>query len=288
MKNGTDNDEPTSGNDDHSRFGDSLDDDVNEDESSNEQDDESMDKTSDETSSGSNWMKLTLFLLIAGLGAYLFIEYDLRSTFKDYFDNVIEPWIKAHPVTGPLAYIGIYIGAVVAFLPGSVITLAGGALFGPIWGTIIVSISSTIGAGIACLAGRFFVRGWVERRAGTHLDTIQEGIKEDGWRYVAFTRLVPIFPFNLQNYVYGVTRINFWTYLFVSWVAMLPGTFAYVYAGYATRVAAAGGTGVKKTFIIISVAAGVLILVSLIPKWLKSSDVVEVNPERTDSIDQEE
>jgi uncharacterized membrane protein YdjX (TVP38/TMEM64 family) len=260
---------------------------VDNEESSSEDQEESSGDGAEQKGGKQNWYKLILFLLVAALAAYLFIAFDLRTTFKDYFDNTIEPWIKAHPYTGPLAFIGIYIAAVVAFLPGSVITLAGGALFGPIWGTIIVSISSTVGAALAFLAGRFFVRGWVERQAGDRLDTIQEGIKQDGWRYVAFTRLVPIFPFNLQNYVYGMTRIGFWTYVFVSWVAMLPGTFAYVYAGYAAKVAAAGGTGVKKTLIIISIAAGVLILVSMIPKWLKSSDAVDVEPEPNEPADRE-
>lgn len=218
------------------------------------------------------------FLIISVL-VFLFVYFDLRTKFQTYFDGTIQPWIDAHPITGPLVYGVVYILAVVAFLPGSIVTLAGGALFGPIWGTIIVSICSTTGAAFAFLVARYLGKSWIEEKAGDRLDRLQEGIKNNGWQFVAFTRLVPIFPFNLLNYMYGLTRISFWRYTLVSWVAMLPGTFAYVYAGYAAKVAAAGGKGVKKTLLIISIALGVLILVSLIPKFLKKKAPEELEVE---------
>lgn len=242
--------------------------------------------STEEESRTISWLKPLIFLLIMVAGIYLFIVYDLRSTFEYYFNNSIEPWIEKNPITGRLAYVGIYISGVVAFIPGSAMTLPGGALFGPIWGTVIVSIASTTGAGFAFLVGRYLARDWVEKKAGKTLDSVQEGIKNHGWAFVAFTRLVPVFPFNLQNYVYGLTRINFWTYISVSWVAMLPGTFAWVYFGYAAKKLAASGAGIWKTFITISIAAGLLILVSFIPKLVRFYSSVEV--ERDDEMEDEE
>lgn len=236
------------------------------------------DRTSESGNSRSLW-KWGITILGLGLVMFLFFHFDLRTKFRAYFQNVITPWIDAHPVFGVVVYFGVYVTAVVAFLPGSIVTVAGGALFGPILGTIVVSVSSTTAAAIAFLIARYAAKGWVEKKAGERIDTIQEGIRKEGWRFVAFTRLVPVFPFSLQNYVYGLTRVHFWTYVFVSWVAMLPGTFAYVYAGYAAKVAAAGGAGVKKTLLVISIAAGVLILVSMIPKWLKGQASDELQEE---------
>lgn len=226
-----------------------------------------------------SWIKPLIFLLIMAVGVYFFVVYDLRSTFQHYFNNSIQPWIHQNPIIGRIAYVGIYIAGVVAFVPGAAMTLPGGALFGPIWGTVIVSIASTTGAALAFLVGRYLARDWIEHKAGETLDNIQEGIKRDGWRYVAFTRLVPVFPFNLQNYVYGLTRINFWTYFFVSWVAMLPGTFAWVYFGYAAKELTASGAGVWRTFIIISIAAGLLVLISFLPKVVRSMSSVTAHPE---------
>ncbi len=224
-------------------------------------------------------LKWVVGLLVVGLLVFLFVYFDLRGKFKAYFKTSIQPWIDRHPVTGPVTYVGIYILAVVAFLPGSALTIPGGMLFGPLLGTILVSLASTSGAALAFLVARYVGKSWVEEKAGDKVDKLQEGLKEHGWKFVAFTRLVPIFPFNLLNYMFGLTRISFWTYVGVSWVAMLPGTFAYVYSGYALKVATASGKGVKKTLIIISIAAGIMILVSLIPNLVKKTSAEDIAPE---------
>jgi uncharacterized membrane protein YdjX (TVP38/TMEM64 family) len=126
------------------------------------------------------------------------------------------------------------------WLPGAVFTLAGGALFGPIWGTLYSLTGATLGATAAFALARTFASGWVARRAGGWTRQLIEGVEQEGWRFVAFVRLVPLFPFNLLNYALGLTRIPLAHYVLASYVFMLPGALAYTYLGYAGREALAG------------------------------------------------
>jgi uncharacterized membrane protein YdjX (TVP38/TMEM64 family) len=216
-----------------------------------------------------NHWKKVLGVLVLALVVYFFIEFDLRSRFSHWFKHDVQRWLANNPILAPFVYFLVYVVSVVGFMPGSVITLAGGAIFGPILGTIYVSLASTTAAGIAFLIARYFASDWVQRKASGKISKVKEGIENEGWRFVALTRLVPIFPYTLLNYMFGLTKINFWVYAGVSWVAMLPGTFAYVYAGYAAKQAAAGGTDIKRTIITISIALGLLVFVSMIPRWIK-------------------
>ncbi|MEJ2070790.1 MAG: FAD-containing oxidoreductase [Syntrophobacterales bacterium] len=139
-------------------------------------------------------------------------------------------WIRGLGSLGPLVFLVIYIIAVVTALPGSVISIAAGALFGSVLGVILVSIGATVGASLAFLISRYFARESVVNWLGKsekfqRLDRLTE---EQGAIIVALTRLVPLFPFNLLNYGFGLTRVPFWTYVFWSWLCMLPGTILYV------------------------------------------------------------
>jgi uncharacterized membrane protein YdjX (TVP38/TMEM64 family) len=139
-------------------------------------------------------------------------------------------WIEALGALGPAVFILIYAGAVVAALPGSAITIIAGAIFGSVLGVIVVSIASTLGAALAFLVGRYFARDaiakWLSKRERfKKLDDLTE---KHGAVIVALVRIVPIFPFNIVNYGFGLTRVRFWTYVFWSWVCMLPGTVLYV------------------------------------------------------------
>ena len=124
----------------------------------------------------------------------------------------------------------IYIIAVVLALPGSAITIAGGALFGSVWGVVLVSIASTIGASIAFLISRYLARDFIVRKFSQNekFNKLDHLTKEHGAIIVAITRLVPLFPFNFLNYGFGLTGVRFWTYVFWSWLCMLPGTVLYV------------------------------------------------------------
>lgn len=210
---------------------------------------------------------LVLTLLVAL--TVLFVSLDLRSQFTTWFNDSAVPWLQANPLLAPGIYMLIYVFAVVAFMPGSVLTLAAGAIFGPLAGLIYVSLASTAAAGIAFLIARYFAGDWVKEKATGKLARIKQGIEEDGWRFVAFTRLIPIFPYNLLNYMFGLTTINFWVYLIVSWLCMLPGTFAYVYAGYVGRQVALGQGGRIGLLLRISLAVGLVVLVTMIPGWVK-------------------
>ena len=129
-------------------------------------------------------------------------------------------------------YMLIYITATALSVPGAVIlTLAGGALFGLVTGTIVISFASTIGATLACMVSRFLLRDWVQRRFGDKLQRINEGMEQEGGFYLFTLRLIPVFPFFVINLAMGLTRIKLVTYYWVSQLGMLPATIVYVNAG---------------------------------------------------------
>jgi uncharacterized membrane protein YdjX (TVP38/TMEM64 family) len=134
---------------------------------------------------------------------------------------------------GPLLFIAIYILACVVFLPGSVLTLGAGVLFGLFAGSVIVSIASTLGATAAFIVGRYFARDWVAKKieGNPGFKAIDDAVAKEGWKIVGLTRLSPVFPFNLLNYAYGLTKVSLRDYFFASWMGMLPGTVMYVYIG---------------------------------------------------------
>lgn len=142
----------------------------------------------------------------------------------------LREWIAGLGPWGPAVFVLVYAAATVAALPGSAITVVAGALFGSVLGVIVVSIASTLGASLSFLVGRYFAREavvrWLEgNEKFNRLDRLTE---EHGAVIVALTRLVPLFPFNLLNYGFGLTRVHFGTYVFYSWLCMLPGTVLYV------------------------------------------------------------
>jgi uncharacterized membrane protein YdjX (TVP38/TMEM64 family) len=142
----------------------------------------------------------------------------------------LRAWIGGLGSWGPLVFVLIYIIAVVLALPGSAITIAGAALFGSVWGVVLVSIASTIGASIGFLISRYLARDFVVRKFSQNekFKKLDHLTKEHGAIIVAITRLVPLFPFNFLNYGFGLTGVRFWTYVFWSWLCMLPGTVLYV------------------------------------------------------------
>jgi uncharacterized membrane protein YdjX (TVP38/TMEM64 family) len=135
----------------------------------------------------------------------------------------------SHRVMLPLIYLAVWaVGPL--FMPGLPITLAGGVLFGPVWGVVYTMVGSTLGAGLVFLVSRYLARDWVAGKlAGTRLMSLDDKVARQGWKIVAFTRLVPVFSFSLLNYAFGLTRIAFWPYLATTFVCMLPSTIAFVY-----------------------------------------------------------
>ncbi len=141
-------------------------------------------------------------------------------------------WVDSLGAVGAIAFMIIYIVATVAFLPGSILTLGAGVVFGVIQGSIYVFIGATIGATCAFLVGRYFARGWISKKiAGNEkFAAIDQAVGREGLKIVLLTRLSPIFPFNLLNYGLGVTGVSLKDYVIGS-VGMIPGTVMYVYLG---------------------------------------------------------
>ncbi len=147
----------------------------------------------------------------------------------------------------PIAFVAIYVVACVLFIPGSLLTIGGGAVFGVVRGSIYVSIAATAGATAAFLVGRYFARDAVARKiAGNpRFRAIDDAVAREGWNIVLLTRLSPVFPFNLLNYAYGLTRVRLADYVIASWIGMLPATVMFVYIGSLggdlARASAGGG-----------------------------------------------
>ena len=160
------------------------------------------------------------------LGRYLSLEY-----FKQQ-QTAIETWRAAQPAKAALVYFLAYVAVTGLSLPGAaVMTLAGGAVFGLLWGTILVSFASTAGATLAFLASRFLLRDWVQHRFGEQLRPVNDGIAREGGFYLFTLRLVPVFPFFVINLLMGLTAIRTRTFYWVSQAGMLLGTIVYVNAG---------------------------------------------------------
>ena len=179
--------------------------------------------------------RLVLFALIAAAVA-AFFAFDLHRYFTlDFFkaqQAAIDTYYRAHPIQTAAIYFAIYVVVTGLSLPGAaVMTLAGGAIFGLLWGTVLVSFASTIGATLAFLASRFLLRDWVQSKFGDKLKTFNDGVAKEGAFYLFALRLVPAFPFVAINLLMGLTPIRTWTYLWVSQLGMLAGTIVYVYAG---------------------------------------------------------
>ncbi|MEA3193491.1 MAG: hypothetical protein QOD26_1824 [Betaproteobacteria bacterium] len=144
----------------------------------------------------------------------------------------IDGWYRAHPVQTVLLYFAAYVAVTGLSLPGAtLLTLAGGAVFGLLWGTVIVSFASSIGATLAFLASRFVLRDWVRQRFSERLKTIDEGLARDGAFYLFTLRLLPVVPFFLINLALGVSAMRVRTFYWVSQIGMLAGTLVYVNAG---------------------------------------------------------
>ncbi len=152
-------------------------------------------------------------------------------------------WVNDLGAIAPIAFILIYIVATVAFLPGSVLTLGAGVLFGIIQGSIYVFFGATVGAALAFLVGRYLARGWISKKiAGNQkFKAIDRAVGKEGLKIVLLTRLSPVFPFNLLNYGLGVTGVSSKDYV-VGSIGMIPGTIMYVYIGsLAGSIATIGG-----------------------------------------------
>lgn len=154
-------------------------------------------------------------------------------------------WISSLGAVGALLFVLVYIAATVLFLPGMILTLGAGFLYGVGIGVVVVSIGSTLGATLAFVIGRHLARDWVaEKVSGNEkFEAIDGAVGKEGWKIVGLLRLSPIFPFNLLNYSLGLTQVRLKHFLLASWIGMLPGTVMYVYIGSIAASLTALGAG---------------------------------------------
>ncbi|MFW5799113.1 MAG: TVP38/TMEM64 family protein [Planctomycetota bacterium] len=238
--------------------------------------------------SGKRWRLVALAVVVVALLV-------LGVVFRERVREVSQAFVRW---TGDLGAVGAvvfgvaYALATVLMLPGSILTLGAGFLFGVLWGTAIVSIASTTGAALAFLVGRFFARDWVAAKvAGNRkFKAIDGAVGREGFKIVLLTRLSPIFPFNLLNYGYGLTGVKFRHYVLASWIGMLPGTIMFVYFGSLARSAAALAAGREKTaadYIFYGVGLVVTVAVVVLVTRVARNALKKALPESPERIERE-
>ncbi|MDP3285000.1 MAG: TVP38/TMEM64 family protein [Desulfobacterales bacterium] len=207
------------------------------------------------------WPRLLIFVLI--MGGIAAIRLTGATRFLD--QETLRNSIQSIGLWAPALYILLYTLAPVLFLPGLPITLVGGILFGPFWGVIYTIFSATAGACLAFLVARYVGRDWVSGKfKSPRWRKLDEGVERQGWKVVAFTRLIPLFPFNLLNYAFGLTKIGFIPYAVTSFICMLPACIAFIVFSSSLFDIIKGK--ISPTFII---GISLIIAVSLIPVFYR-------------------
>lgn len=203
---------------------------------------------------------------VTGLTNYLSL--DNLACLRDYVEDF--------GPAAPLIFIVGYAVATVAFLPGTPLTLLAGLAFGPVMGAIYAVTGATTGLTLAFLVARYAARGlvasWVEENE--RMKRLDTEVGRQGWRILLITRLVPIFPFNLQNYAYGLTRIRLVTYVLISAICIIPATLVYTFAGGSIT-----SGDLTRTFIYLGVAAVFFVILSLIPGWFRKRSWLSKEPD---------
>lgn len=193
------------------------------------------------------------------------------------FNNAaLETWLQGAGLVGPAIFVAVYAVATVLCLPGTALSLTGGALFGPVWGTLWNLGGATLGSTLAFLIARHLGADWVARRTGPRLRSLNDGVSAEGWRFIAFVRLVPLFPFNLLNYALGLTGIPLPTYIVASAVFMLPGALAYTWLGHVGREALTGSEGTLPEVLMALALVATTIFVPRLVRRLRAAPMLSV------------
>jgi uncharacterized membrane protein YdjX (TVP38/TMEM64 family) len=210
-----------------------------------------------------HWLlALVVLLVIAGASVCVWF-YRSGGT-----PEMLEAWIVSLGIWAPIGFVALYGISTVAMIPGGIFDLVGGAVFGPYLGTLFDLAGGSLGAALAFLVARYIARDWLESCAGPRVQSVMRSVDEEGWRFVAFVRLVPIFPYNIVNYLLGLTRIPFHHYLIATIVFMAPSTVAYTWLGFAGRQVMEGDTyQIRYAFI----ALALLGLLIFVPRFIFKS-----------------
>ncbi len=209
--------------------------------------------------SGNKIRRITLLALLLGAVGWVMAhhgEFDVEQ---------LESWLGSNGYYAPVAYMLFAAAATVLLVPGSLFVLAGGVLFGPLLGTLYSLLGATLGAALAFLMARYIAADWLARKSHGRLKQLTDGVEAEGWRFVAFVRLVPLFPFFLLNYALGLTRINFYPYIVTTFICSLPGVAAITYLGYVGKEALTGGEALIQKSLI---ALGLLVIMAYLPRFI--------------------
>lgn len=234
---------------------------------------------------GSRWVK-GVGIVIA-LGVFFALTRQLGG-----YVGELAGWVEGLGALGPVVFIAAYIGGVLAFLPGALLTLTGGALFGLVEGTIYVFTAAVIGSALAFLVARYLMRGMIEERLRDHprFAALDSAVGDQGLKIVFLLRLSPAFPFNFMNYALGVTRVSFRDYLIAS-IGMLPGTLLYVYYGKIAGDAAALAAGAPDDkdaayYVVLALGLAATLAVTAIVARLAKAALAESAPETDRAADE--
>lgn len=174
-------------------------------------------------------------------------------------------WIGDQGLLGIVVFVALYVAATLLAIPGSLLTAGAGAVYGLWLGFAVVSLASTLGATAAFLVARYIAREWIARRVAENdrFRRLDEGVALEGWKLVLLTRLAP-FPFNVQNFAYGLTRIPARHYIVASWIGMMPGTFMIVYFGHAASTVATGDARTPTGWAVLALGAAATVAVAIV------------------------
>ncbi|MBI5455315.1 MAG: TVP38/TMEM64 family protein [Deltaproteobacteria bacterium] len=210
-------------------------------------------------------IKIVVFGLIL---AAVFISVRVFGLGEYLEEERLRVWIASFGIWGPVAYVVVYSVAPSLMVPGLPLTVVGGVLFGPLWGSVYTIFGATVGASLAFLIARYLGRDWVRSRIeGSKLRDLDRRVGEEGWKIVAFTRLIPLFPYNFLNYAFGLTRVGFLEYLWATFVFMIPGVVAYVV--FSSSIFDLLRGVLSRQFVI---GLALVVIVSLVPvvyRWIK-------------------
>lgn len=219
-----------------------------------------MPDSKDALASWTTWLRVLALLVVAGAavaGALIQDEIDLTDL-RDGF--------AAAGVWAPLVFVMVYIGATILALPGPVLTLTGGMLFGLGWGFALALFGSVAGGVVSFLICRYVARDWFERRLGPRLESVKQGVDDEGWRFVLFARLTPVVPYSVLNYGFGLTRIGLVPYTFASLFGMAPAVFIYAYLGDVGGRVLEGGHDPLQAVLL---ALGLLAALIFLPRFIR-------------------
>jgi len=216
-----------------------------------------------------------IIIIVVAIAAVIFIANRLGWTDRLKDIPAMQAWFQSLGIIGYAVFVLLYILVAVFMLPASVFTIIAGITFGSVPGAILALIGATIGATIAFIIARYFARDTIVNKFKDNaiFAKIENGVKQNGVSFLILTRLVPIFPYNVQNYAYGITPIKLLTFSGVSFITMAPGAFIYAYM--AGEIVANGFS--IKLMIEFAIAGIILFLVSLIPKYIAKKKGINLN-----------